>query len=129
MGSWQLPEEEKGCDRQDLLQDRAIHIKRSGSVMTNFFAWRFLPIDCSFEKLNKFENENSLGVMTSKDFDAFYFYAGFNEKAGAGLSLQKVEEILRTNRSHYNAGRPKVTGEWEGLIESISNNLGWMIER
>jgi hypothetical protein len=108
-----------------------IDYKREGDSITGYnrnnnAKFFFLPIDCSFEKLNKFENENSLGVMTSKDFDAFYFYAGFNEKAGAGLSLQKVEEILRTSRSNYNTHRPKITGEWEGLIESISNNLGWM---
>jgi neutral trehalase len=88
----------------------------------NELTFYFVPIGCSFARLGK--EKNTIIATINRDFDAFYFYAGFEKPKE--LTFQKIEEILRTNRKNYNSRRPKVTGEWEGLIASISNNLAWM---
>jgi len=83
--------------------------------------FRFLPVGSAFEKLEV--KEKSLVGRVKEGLSRFYFYAGF---AGPGLSPQEIDTILQTNRDIYQAKRPRVTGEWPGLIDSISDNLGWM---
>ncbi|MCX6583827.1 MAG: trehalase family glycosidase [Candidatus Aminicenantes bacterium] len=83
--------------------------------------FRFIPIGSVIEKVETKEKEFS--GMVSPKVRAFYFYAGFDNPT---LTDRRIEEMLETNRINYSALRPQVSGQWQGLIASINNNLAWM---
>jgi hypothetical protein len=97
--------------------------KESGAITgkRDGLTFRFIPVDSTLEKLEK--KDNTLRGMVEKQVRVFSFYAGF---AAPTLTSAKIEKILRKNLKEYTARRPGVTGEWAGLIASITDNLAWM---
>ncbi|UCH95332.1 MAG: hypothetical protein JSV88_00415 [Candidatus Aminicenantes bacterium] len=81
----------------------------------------FILTDSFFKKIEKKDNTLSGMIETGTRF--FYFYAGFNNSKQRG---QKIERILNAASKVYQNARPRIIGEWEGLVASISNNLAWM---
>ncbi len=53
----------------------------------------------------------------------FGFYAGFEKFR---FNLPWIKSFLGRKLRHYLKARPRVKGEWEGLVSSISWNLLWM---
>lgn len=91
------------------------------SGVNNSLVFNFIPIGSAFEKVEIKEKE--LSGMVGANVRAFYFYAGFDKPT---LTNRKIEEMLETNKKEYSALRPQVSGQWQGLIASITNNLAWM---
>jgi neutral trehalase len=83
--------------------------------------FRFKPVDSLFETVET--KEKTVSARVEKKVRLFYFYAGLNNPT---LTGQKVEKILKKSLEKYSTHRPKITGQWEGLIASITNNLSWM---
>ncbi|MDQ1353590.1 MAG: hypothetical protein QG657_3896, partial [Acidobacteriota bacterium] len=89
--------------------------------VNNNLVFNFIPIGSAFEKVETKDKEVS--GMVGANVRAFYFYAGFDKPT---LINRKIEEMLETNKKEYSALRPQVSGQWQGLIASITNNLAWM---
>ncbi|MCP2605074.1 hypothetical protein NLC29_02850, partial [Candidatus Aminicenantes bacterium AH-873-B07] len=81
----------------------------------------FIPVGFKIGKIKK--NKNQLSIIMKKKYRNLYFYAGFKRPE---INKRKIDFILNKNKKVYLAKRPKIIGEWEGLISSIYNNLTWM---
>jgi len=106
------------------LWDSPVHYRESDHTIIgegNGLTLEFIPIDSSFEKIEA--KENSMSGFVQKLIPRFYFYAGFDSFT---FDSPKIEKILNESLMAYQDTRPGITGEWEGLVASISNNLAWM---
>ena len=106
------------------LWDSPVHYQESDHTIIgeiNGLTLEFIPIDSSFEKIEA--KENTLSGFIQKLIPRFYFYAGFDP---FNFDSLKIEKILNESLKVYQDTRPRITGEWEGLVASISNNLAWM---
>jgi len=74
--------------------------------------------------LRGIEEDEALRVAVSPRCREFFFYAGFADRSP---SSDQVRRILVQNREAYRDSRPRVEGEWAGLVESITHNLSWMV--
>jgi len=102
----------------------AVHYRELDNTIigeSNGLGLKFIPIDSSFEKIEA--KENTMSGFVQKLIPRFYFYAGFDP---FNFDSPKMEKILNASLEVYQNARPRITGEWEGLVASISNNLAWM---
>ncbi|MCK4836037.1 MAG: hypothetical protein KAT17_05345, partial [Candidatus Aminicenantes bacterium] len=81
----------------------------------------FFPVTSSLQNLQK--KDKTLRGLVVDNLKAFYFFAGFT---GSKISGNTIENVLNKQYTNYHKKRPKIIGEWEGIISSISNNLFWM---
>ena len=82
---------------------------------------RFVPVGSSFAKIEK--KDNTLSASIDPQTRVFYFYAGFE---GGEFDTQKIAGFLDAAMAEYQNTRPRVSGQWQGLVASISDNLAWM---
>jgi hypothetical protein len=81
----------------------------------------FIPVTSGFEAISIQKNE--LKAVVKRGSRCLLFYAGFGSPL---LSNKKIEAIIIKNKREYNSRRPKVEGQWQGVISSISDNIAWM---
>jgi len=73
--------------------------------------------------LKKVKNKKKMIFRVKNNLRTFYFYSGFDHPE---ISKVQIENILIENKRIYLQNRPKIKGEWSGLIEAIYNNISWM---
>lgn len=93
-----------------------IHSK--GRFLSRDGEFIFLPLS-SLEGIKQKPQE----IEAEIEAGSFFFYAGFE---GFKKNGNWIRKYLRNRAREYNERRPKIRGEWEGLISSITNNLFWM---
>ena len=94
----------------------------SNGIIKENSGFIFIPVNFEIEKTKKYRNQMS--IIVKKKYRNLYFYAGF--KIPEKINRKKIDYILNKNKEHYMKKRPKIIGEWEGVISSIYNNLAWM---
>jgi hypothetical protein len=85
--------------------------------------FQFIPVDYTFAPPGENSKNDNIRLKIGGGVDLFYFYAGFEKPQ---LTPDAIDKILKENSANYAAKRPKISGQWQGAIASISNNLGWM---
>ncbi|MCP2518824.1 hypothetical protein NLC82_04210 [Candidatus Aminicenantes bacterium AC-335-A11] len=91
-----------------------------GIVRTNS-NFVFVPINFEIEKIKK--DKDKLSLFVKKKFRDVFFYAGFRPLK---IKEREINHILEKSKKDYISKRPKIIGEWEGIISSIYNNIAWM---
>lgn len=74
--------------------------------------------------ISEFKSEvHHLSGSIQSQVHSFCFYAGFKKRQ---ISASEIEYVLKNESKKYDCNRPKIQGEWSGVISSLSNNLFWM---
>ncbi len=92
----------------------AQEIKRQGKLFISDDGFRFIPVGNL-----SFSHDNS-AIISGPEF---HFYAGFEE---FHRGTPWIKNFLKHRKEALLLKRPRVTGEWEGLLSSIQDNLLWM---
>lgn len=85
--------------------------------------FRFFPLTAAWSRVEK--GDNRLCAWIDANARSFCFYAGF-DRPPSTLTPRAVIDLLARRAREYEGTRPRVRGEWQGLLSSISFNLSWM---